>query len=321
MPRGKDGSLLTKEQLKELNKRRFEEALASGNLFNTGPITESGGTSFAPDRWAAYFEENPEEAPSDWTGDSESYQEQNTGTQEYIVDDPKDMHVEVLEETVSNPDFAGMRNLQGNRKADGSLASVEITPKMRTDEDEVVAIDEVRAENKLKRAEINKSIAEKNSKLAQMEAELAEIQSVTAEDIEKQVQQEMKREEEMARKAEEAAREEQELNDLMEESAREQAAMESAADDRAFEAELSEAELEQLMMEGAADQEAMEEDWEDREYPMENMSDDEKGMFSFERTEDVADQPKNRGLQVLMDATGMNEAQAQELLNKIMGAM
>jgi hypothetical protein len=85
MARGTDGSLLTASQLKELNKQRFMEALASGDLYNTGPISDEG-TGFAPDRWAAYFESNPDEAPSDWTGDSKSYIEKAPTSQEFVVD-------------------------------------------------------------------------------------------------------------------------------------------------------------------------------------------------------------------------------------------
>ena len=85
MARGTDGSLLTASQLKELNRQRFMEALASGDLYNTGPISD-GGTDFAPDRWAAYFESNPDEAPSDWTGDSKSYVEKAPTSQEFVVD-------------------------------------------------------------------------------------------------------------------------------------------------------------------------------------------------------------------------------------------
>lgn len=85
MARGTDGSLLTASQLKELNRQRFMEALAAGDLYNTGPISNQG-TGFAPDRWAAYFEENPDEAPSDWTGDSKSYVEKAPTSQEFVVD-------------------------------------------------------------------------------------------------------------------------------------------------------------------------------------------------------------------------------------------
>lgn len=321
MARGKDGSLLTKEQLRELNKRRFEQALAEGNLYNTGPITESGGTSFGEDRWASYFEENPDEAPSDWTGDSESYQEQATGTQEYIIDDPKDMYVEVLEEELSDSSPADMRGLQGNRMADGSLATVTTTPMLKDETGKHVPGDEVRAKNAAKRAELDKSLTEKKARLAQLEAEQAELDSITAEDIAKQVEEEMKREEEKRKKEEEARKEEEEMSKLMEESAKEQEAMEAEWEDAQMEEALSEAEIEQMMMESELDQEGMEEDWEGREYPMEGMSDKEKGMFEFKRTEDVADQPSNRGVSVIMDATGMNEEQAQSLLNKILGAM
>ncbi len=89
MPRNpKTGDLMTDSELKELNRQRFMQGVAEGNLYNTGPITQEGGTSFAKDRWKAYFDENPDEAPSDWTGDSESYivQIAETDGQEFVVD-------------------------------------------------------------------------------------------------------------------------------------------------------------------------------------------------------------------------------------------
>lgn len=89
MPRNpKTGDLMTDSQLKELNRQRFMQGVSEGNLYNTGPITQEGGTSFAKDRWKAYFDENPDEAPSDWTGDSESYiaQISESSSQEFVVD-------------------------------------------------------------------------------------------------------------------------------------------------------------------------------------------------------------------------------------------
>lgn len=89
MPRNpKTGDLMTDLQLKELNRQRFMQGVSEGNLYNTGPITQEGGTSFAKDRWKAYFDENPDEAPSDWTGDSESYiaQISESSAQEFVVD-------------------------------------------------------------------------------------------------------------------------------------------------------------------------------------------------------------------------------------------
>lgn len=89
MPRNpKTGDLMTDSQLKELNRQRFMQGVTEGNLYNTGPITQEGGTSFAKDRWKAYFDENPDEAPSDWTGDSESYiaQVSESSSQEFVVD-------------------------------------------------------------------------------------------------------------------------------------------------------------------------------------------------------------------------------------------
>jgi len=156
MARGTDGSLLTASQLKELNRQRFMEALASGDLYNTGPISD-GGTDFAPDRWAAYFESNPDEAPSDWTGDSKSYVEKPKTDQEFLAEmdnmevyDEDDNLIYADGQEVGPQD----RGLTGNRDGDGSLRPetktsmrpVDIKDGEITIKDEQVPTEEVMAD-------------------------------------------------------------------------------------------------------------------------------------------------------------------------------
>jgi len=140
MARGKDGSLLTKEQLIKLNRQRFDEGVASGNLYNTGPITEEGGTEFGTDRWASYFEDNPEEAPNNWiVGETTSETYLDESTQEFIVDKDETKILDDKGEVIFQPsegidegdrfiepeeyqaDNATKRGLTGQRDSQGTL--------------------------------------------------------------------------------------------------------------------------------------------------------------------------------------------------------
>lgn len=54
MARGADGSMMTEEELYEVNKKRFLKFKKEGTLGNNGPITADGGTSMGEDRWSAF---------------------------------------------------------------------------------------------------------------------------------------------------------------------------------------------------------------------------------------------------------------------------
>ena len=157
MARGADGSLLTSKQLKELNRQRFIQAVDAGNLYNTGPITDTGGTEFGTDRWASYFKSNPDEAPSDWTGDSKSYVEKPKTDQEFLAEmdnmevyDEDDNLIYADGQEVGPQD----RGLTGNRDGDGSLRPetktsmrpVDIKDGEITIKDEQVPTEEVMAD-------------------------------------------------------------------------------------------------------------------------------------------------------------------------------
>jgi len=154
MARGRDGSLLTARQLKELNRQRFLTAVAEGNLYNTGPTTDDGGTEFGTDRWASYFKKNPDEAPSDWTGDSKSYVEKPKTEQEFLADMDK-MEVYDEEDNLIYADGQEIgvqaRGLTGNRDSDGtlrpdtigSMRPVEVKGDEKTTADDQVLIEDV----------------------------------------------------------------------------------------------------------------------------------------------------------------------------------
>lgn len=138
MARGADGSMMTESQLKEANRQRFLEAVSAGNLYNTGPITNEGGTSFGEDRWASYFKANPDEAPSDWTGDSKSYVEIASDSQEFVVDRND---VDIRDEQDMEPSYP--KRGKDNSFLTAEQANAELEPTLA---DEVKADMEVQSE-------------------------------------------------------------------------------------------------------------------------------------------------------------------------------
>ena len=195
MARGADGSMLTERQLKELNRKRFTDALEAGNLYNTGPITDSGATEFGTDRWASYFKKNPDEAPSDWTGDSESYQEKAPTDQEFLAQmDSMEVYDDEGELVYSEGKDVGgegqERGLEGSRDNEGSFKTymkpIDIKDGEITVSDEQVPTEDVMAG-------IEKRKAERPAKMADIERRLAEVDAV---DVDAEVAAEMAIEEE-----------------------------------------------------------------------------------------------------------------------------
>ena len=108
MARGADGSMLTKEQLDQLNLDRYNQAIADGNLYNIGPIVDGGGTSFSPERWDDYFNKNPDVKPKDYTNQKDiqakldSGETIDTDSQEFVVERDD---VEVISEEDMPPSY------------------------------------------------------------------------------------------------------------------------------------------------------------------------------------------------------------------------
>ena len=195
MARGADGSMLTERQLKELNRKRFTDAVAEGNLYNTGPIGEDGSTGFGEDRWASYFKSNPEEAPSDWTGDSKSYIEKAPTDQEFLAQmDNMEVYDDEGELLYADGQEVGGegqdRGLEGSRDGDGSFKTymkpIDIKDGEVTVSDEQVPTEDVMAG-------IEKRKAERPAKMADIERRLAEVDAV---DVDAEVAAEMAIEEE-----------------------------------------------------------------------------------------------------------------------------
>jgi len=371
MARGNDGSLLTKEQLIKLNRQRFDEGVAaSGNLYNTGPITEEGGTEFGTDRWASYFEDNPEEAPNNWiVGETTSETYLDESTQEFIVDKDETKILDDKGEVIFQPsegidegdrfiepeeyqaDNATKRGLTGQRDSQGTLT---ITPLTRNEKGEKVNLEEFTKEknavirNKLEK--VRGSIKDKKDKLAMMEATNIDAESEAEVDIEQEDSMEnwmdnfesmsdemfmaidFKDLEKYGANAEDAYTEvklakdkaDSEFTDAQMDAAEsDREAMEMGAEldaeiaqDQADEEQLSDAESERMIMEATADQDKMEGDAELRDFPMMNMSDKDKGMFQFQKTDTIANEKEQASIDTIMGDTDMNPEQARQLMTK-----
>ena len=373
MARGNDGSLLTKEQLIKLNRQRFDEGVASGNLYNTGPITEEGGTEFGTDRWASYFEDNPEEAPNNWiVGETTSETYLDESTQEFIVDKDETKILDDKGEVIFQPsegidegdrfikpeeyqaDNATKRGLTGQRDSQGTLT---ITPLTRNEKGEKVNLEEFTKEknavirNKLEK--VRGSIKDKKDKLAMMEATNIDAESEAEVDIEQEDSMEnwmdnfesmsdemfmaidFKDLEKYGANAEDAYTEvklakdkaDSEFTDAQMDAAEsDREAMEMGAEldaeiaqDQADEEQLSDAESERMIMEATADQDKMEGDAELRDFPMMNMSDKDKGMFQFQKTDTIANEKEQASIDTIMGDTDMNPEQARQLMTKLKG--
>jgi len=91
------------------------------------------------------------------------------------------------------------------------------------------------------------------------------------------------------------------------------------AQDQADEDQITDAESERIMMEATADADKLDADYEASEFPMMGMSDEDKGMFSFKKTESKDEKTIGAGIGVIDKDTGMNEEQARQLMTKLKG--
>jgi hypothetical protein len=91
------------------------------------------------------------------------------------------------------------------------------------------------------------------------------------------------------------------------------------AQDQSMEDDISESELDRLMMEAESDRDSMEVAAEKRNFPMMNMSDKDKGMFTFQKTDTIANKKQQDSINTIVGDTGMNEEQARQLMTKLKG--
>jgi len=137
MARGADGSMLTKEQLDQLNLERYNQAVADGNLYNIGPIVDGGGTSFSPERWDDYFNKNPDVKPKDYTNQKDiqakldSGETIDTDSQEFVVERDD---VEVISEEDMPPSYPkrGKDNSFMTEEQAQSEISKDVTDEIKT---------------------------------------------------------------------------------------------------------------------------------------------------------------------------------------------
>jgi len=137
MARGADGSMLTKDELNQLNLERYNQAVADGNLYNIGPIVDGGGTSFSPERWDDYFNKNPDVKPKDYTNQKDiqakldSGETIDTDSQEFVVERDD---VEVISEEDMPPSYPkrGKDNSFMTEEQAQSEISKDVTDEIKT---------------------------------------------------------------------------------------------------------------------------------------------------------------------------------------------
>jgi hypothetical protein len=350
MPRDTDGSLMTKEQLKEANIKRFNEALASGNLYNTGPISEEGGTSFSPERWDIYFKSNPEDKPEGYTNQKDIQKKMDAGedvTEELFGYEPLEVPEEFpigtesdgertyeymgqqvdedgnpIEETDIPAESVQSRNLKGNRDKNGSLMAQEIAQDIATEK--MIEADTYFEDNDF---DIN------------VEGWVKQFKQLSEEDFRAINDRDLK---ELGENAIDAYYEVLDIHDAADD--REEASLENEFDwqgkakgpltneerdalvqedvakaDAEFDAQLEDADSDRVMMEADADADKLDADYEASEYPMMNMSDKDKGMFQFQKTDTIANKKEQDSINTIVGDTGMNEEQARQLMTKLKG--
>jgi len=185
MARGADGSLLTKDELEKLNLERYNQAIATGNLYNTGPIVDEGGTSFSPERWDEYFNKNESLKPTDYVPQKElqaqldAGEEIDTSSQEFVVDKNE---IDIRDEQDMTPSYPARGRDNSFLTADQAKAEVkqeEPVVEPKTSE----FADEIKADIAME-AEIEKDFEGEDEFDSPVDTWIAEFESMTDEDFE-----------------------------------------------------------------------------------------------------------------------------------------
>ena len=349
MPRHTDGSLMTKEKEKEENIRRFNKAIALGNLMNTGPV-EDGRTSFSPNRWDSYFSKHPEEAPVGWTGQDDVQEKMDSGvdvTEELfgyeLLETPETFPIgtesdgkityeymgqqvdedgKPIEETDTPVESVQSRNLQGNRDKDGNLMAQEIAQDIETEK--TIEADTYAGENEFDttvegwitefkalseedfRAINNRDLKELGLNAIDAYYEVLDIHDAADDRQEVSLNKEFDWQGE-----DKGPLTDEERDTLVQEDV--------AREDAKFDDQLEGAESDRAMMEADADVDKLDADYEASEFPMMGMSDEDKGMFSFQKTDTISNKKQQDSINTIVGDTGMNEEQARQLMTKLKG--
>ena len=349
MARHTDGSLMTKEEENEANIKRFNEALAAGNLYNTGPVGESG-TSFSPDRWDAYFKKNPDVKPEGYTNQKDIQEKLDAGedvTEELfgyeLLETPETFPIgtesdgkityeymgqqvdedgKPIEETDTPVESVQSRNLKGNRDKDGNLMAQEIAQDIETektiesdtyaDENEFdTTVDGWITQFKALSKEEFREITRDDLKELGLNAINAYYDVLDIHDAADDRQEaSLNKEFDWQGEAKGPLTDEERDTLVQEDVARE---------DVEFDAELEDAESDRAMMEADVDADMLDADYEARTFPMMGMSDEDKGMFSFQKTDTIANKKQQDSINTIVGDTGMNEEQARQLMTKLKG--
>ena len=344
------GDNWTNAEAEAFNKAEFEknlarfESMSPKELGATGPSHEGMGTEFSPDRWQAYIDwlrkagmeaeakilESAvvekvemkvlpkelywdEDATDDEiAADVKDYDEGGP----YVESDPDDALTIEWKDKVGRAGNVGQRNLSGNRDANGNLLTAEdeaLTAKIRADQEKFKgewAGNPLTAERAGETRDANKEAI--NKKWAKRREDIA-----AAAEAAKQKDLHSAREEASLENVpdwlgqSEGAISDEDRDRLVQEDVAREAAE--------FDAQLEDADSDRAMMEADVDADKLDADYEASEFPMLGMSDEDKGMFQFKKTESKDDKTIGAGIGVIVKDTGMNEEQARQLMTKLKG--
>jgi len=344
------GDNWTKTDELAFNKRLFQENLARYQSLSqeergqTGPQHPGFGTSFAPDRWEKYadwLEQQglKKEAEAIREMVEEAPKEEPT-TQEFVVPDERKLVTDAEEGTPEYEQFLADiqayesgtyadRGMSGDRSEDGSLKTEdEVVKTVKSDitgKEYNSSKAKYADEAEFNKAKIREDFAKKREdRLAQ------EIEAMAKAEKEKK-DAEVKAMIDPARKSLEEilmsdrnANLEEQLDDKERAARIQKEADEAIAyeeeqmrKEKALEDAYNQADMDMAMMEAGADQDAMEAAYEKRMYPMSNMSEEDKGMFEYEKTSAPAEMKDSKAVEIITQMTGMNSGDAQRLLNAL----
>ena len=325
------------------NLARFE-SMSPKELGATGPSHPGMGTLFSPDRWQAYIDwlrkagmeaeaEQLENAvvekvetkiiapeltwdedatDAEIAADVKAYDEGGP----YVESDPDDALTIEWKDKVGRAGNVGQRNLSGNRDANGNLLTAEdeaLTAKIRADQEKFkdkwtgnpLTADRAGETRDANKEAINKKWAKRREDIA------AAVEAAKQKDLH-------------------SAREEASLENVpdwlgqsegaISDEDRDRLVQEDVAREAAeFDAQLEDADSDRAMMEADVDADILDADYETREFPYQAMSDEDKGMFTYKKTESKEDKNIDAGINVITQDTGMNEQQARQLMTKLKG--
>ena len=324
MPRHTDGSLMTVQQQQVFDQAEFDsniellESLNSKDLYNTGPRYTRDGmkvTSFSPDRWSKYIDELSRRGEVEKAKQLADALAAKKAQPKEAKEVSGPLTIEWTDES-GNKSAVGKRNLSGNRDDDGNLLTAEdeaLTAKIRADQEKFKGeftdnpltanrAGETRDANK---EAINKKWAKRREDIA------AAVEAAKQKDLH-------------------SAREEASLENVpdwlgqsegaISDEDRDRLVQEDVAREAAeFDAQLEDADSDRVMMEADVDADKLDDEYEANEFPMLGMSDEDKGMFQFKKTESKEDKNIDAGIDAITQDTGMNEEQARQLMTKLKG--